>query len=71
MQTPTGESRTNAIEPTPSMRVTKWIATVPVAAVCTGCARDFAVPTTQMHRKAHAEKALQMQFDRHECKRKS
>jgi hypothetical protein len=51
----------------PTLRVTKWIRTVPVIAVCTHCGREFKVPMTVLHREEQARENLTMQFARHKC----
>lgn len=57
-------------KPNRRLRVVKWVGTVPVVAVCTMCARQFTVPTTNLLRTADTHKTLHMKFDRHECSRK-
>ena len=50
-----------------NLRVTKWLATTPVVALCTGCGRQFKVPLTALHRTAEAQQSLKAQFDAHQC----
>jgi hypothetical protein len=51
-----------------SLRVTKWIGTTPVIALCTACGRQFKVPLTALHRTSEAQQSLKLQFDVHQCK---
>jgi len=50
-----------------NIRVTKWLGTVPTAAICTSCNREFKVPLTELKKTSDAQQNLQMQFDRHKC----
>ncbi len=52
---------------TPTLRVIKWIRTVPVVAACTHCGREFKVPITALHTDVQARENLTMQFARHKC----
>ena len=51
----------------PTLRVTKWMRTVPVVANCTYCGREFKVPMTALHSDVQARQDLTMQFARHKC----
>jgi hypothetical protein len=50
-----------------NLRVTKWLATVPVAGVCTQCNRKFQVPVRFLSRVADAQQSLRTQFHEHTC----
>ncbi len=54
--------------PKRSLRVVKWIGTVPVVAVCVACSREFKVPTNVMGRALDAQEKLRIQFVEHVCK---
>jgi len=51
------------------LRVTKWLSTTPVVAVCAACAREFKVPMTLISRTKDAQESLQKQFNEHVCSR--
>jgi hypothetical protein len=51
----------------PTLRVTKWMRTVPVFAQCTHCGREFKVPMTALHSEVQARESLKLQFSRHKC----
>jgi hypothetical protein len=51
----------------PTLRVTKWMRTVPVFAECTHCGREFKVPMTALHSEVQARESLKLQFSRHKC----
>ena len=53
--------------PERNLRVTKWLGTVPAAAVCTRCSRQFNVPLAALKRLAEAQASLNVQFARHNC----
>jgi hypothetical protein len=46
------------------LRVVEWVSIVPAIAICTACAKRFAVPVAALSR-AMAQANLQYQFDRH------
>ena len=51
---------------TPTLRVIKWIRTVPVVAACTHCGREFKVPITALHTDVQARENLRRcRFARH------
>ena len=50
-----------------NLRVVKWLGSVPVAAVCTGCNREFKVPMTAMKKITEAQESLRRQFAEHVC----
>jgi hypothetical protein len=52
-----------------SLRVTKWLRTVPAAAICTHCERSFKVPLHSLNRTYDAQESLRKQFVEHKCKR--
>jgi hypothetical protein len=52
-----------------TLKVTKWLGTVPVIAVCNACTQQFKVPLTALNRVAEAQQSLQMQFAGHKCAR--
>jgi hypothetical protein len=52
-----------------SLRVVKWVGTVPAVGVCTFCATNFKVPLELMKRTSDAQATLQKQFEEHKCKR--
>ncbi len=52
-----------------SLRVVKWLRTVPAVGVCTACDRQFHVPLESMKRVADAQWNLNLQFTEHECNR--
>lgn len=49
------------------LRVTKWLGTVPVIAICSACDRELKVPLTALNRVLEAQQSLQQQFDGHTC----
>jgi hypothetical protein len=51
-----------------SLRVIKWVGTVPGVAVCTVCNREFRVPSSFMKRVSDAQQTLKNAFAEHECK---
>jgi hypothetical protein len=51
-----------------SLRVVKWLGTIPVTGVCTFCNRQFKVPMTAMKRVSDAQESLRLQFTEHKCK---
>ena len=54
--------------PKRNLRVVKWLATVPAAAVCTCCNHEFKVPVSSMKRVSDAQQLLKNAFAEHECK---
>jgi hypothetical protein len=62
-----GEVRINSMPGKPTLRVAKWIRTVPVVAACTHCGREFKVPITALHSEVQARENLTMQFANHKC----
>jgi hypothetical protein len=50
-----------------SLRVIKWLGTVPAFGVCSVCNRQFTVPMTAITRVADAQEALRRQFAEHKC----
>jgi hypothetical protein len=52
-----------------SLRVVKWIGTVPAIGVCTGCATNFKVPLEMLKRTSDAQASLRKQFEAHKCER--
>jgi len=50
------------------LRVTRWLSTTPVAAICSSCSREFKVPMSALSRTKDAQVNLQQQFDLHVCK---
>jgi hypothetical protein len=50
-----------------TLRVTKWLATVPAVAVCTQCGREFKVPLLSLKRTSEAQESLRKQFAEHKC----
>jgi hypothetical protein len=50
-----------------SLRVVKWLGTVPAIAICTHCARQFKAPITAS--AGDAQESLRVQFTEHKCKR--
>jgi hypothetical protein len=55
--------------PQRSLRVTKWLATVPAVGICTHCERNFKVPLDSLKRTSDAQESLRKQFVGHKCKR--
>ena len=55
--------------PKRSLRVVKWLGTIPASGVCTFCDRLFTVPLTALKRVADAQASLRIQFTEHNCKR--
>jgi hypothetical protein len=51
-----------------SLRVVKWLGTVPAVGVCTSCNRRFTVPMTAITRIENAQESLRIQFAEHKCK---
>jgi hypothetical protein len=52
-----------------TLKVTKWLGTVPVIAVCSACSYEFKVPLTALNRVVQAQENLQLQFAGHKCPR--
>jgi len=52
-----------------SLRVIKWLGTVPAVGICTFCARNFKVPPDSLKRTSDAQGNLQKQFGEHVCNR--
>jgi hypothetical protein len=52
-----------------SLRVVKWIGTVPAIGVCTYCATNFNVPFEMLKRASDAQENLRKQFEEHKCER--
>lgn len=52
-----------------TLKVTKWLGTVPVIAVCSACSHEFKVPLTALNRVVQAQESLQLQFAGHKCPR--
>jgi hypothetical protein len=52
-----------------SLKVTKWLGTVPVIAVCSACTQQFKVPLAALNRVVEAQQSLQLQFAGHKCRR--
>jgi hypothetical protein len=48
--------------------VNETLGTIPVAAVCTVCNREFKVPVSSMKRVSDAQQLLKNEFAKHECK---
>ena len=53
--------------PTRTLRVEKWLGSVPAVAVCTQCGRTFKVPLTLFKRLTEAQETLRKQFAEHKC----
>jgi hypothetical protein len=51
-----------------SLRVVKWVGTIPVLGVCMFCNRTFSVPLTVMRRVIDAQEHLRNKFAEHKCK---
>lgn len=51
-----------------SLRVGKWLGTVPAIGVCTRCSRTFKVPLDSLKRTSDAQESLRKQFAEHKCK---
>ena len=51
-----------------TLRVEKWLGTVPAVAVCTQCGRDFKAPLALLKRTTEQE-SLRKQFAEHRCPR--
>jgi hypothetical protein len=51
-----------------SLRVTKWLGTVPAVGICTQCERNFKVPLDSLKRTSDAQESLRKQFVEHKCK---
>jgi hypothetical protein len=64
------EKKASAL-PKRSLRVLKWLGTVPAVGVCAFCNREFNVPMTAMKRVADAQESVGKQFTEHTCKRGS
>ncbi len=56
------------IMPKRSLRVVKWLGTIPAVGVCTSCDRLFTVPLTTLKSVADAQESLRVQFAEHKCK---
>jgi hypothetical protein len=56
--------------PKRNLRVVKWVGTIPAAAVCTVCNREFKVPVSSMKRVSDAQQLLKNRFAEHECNSK-
>jgi hypothetical protein len=54
--------------PKRSLRVVKWVGSVPAVAVCTCCDHEFKVPVSSMKRVSDAQQLLKNAFAEHECK---
>jgi hypothetical protein len=52
-----------------TLKVTKWLGTVPVIAVCSACSHQFKVPLTALNRVVQAQENLQLQLAGHKCTR--
>lgn len=52
-----------------SLRVVKWLGTVPAVGVCTYCARNFKVASDSLKRTSDAQESLRKQFVEHTCQR--
>jgi hypothetical protein len=52
-----------------SLRVTKWLGTVPAVGTCTYCERNFKVPMDSLKRTSDAQENLRKQFVEQKCKR--
>ena len=50
-----------------NLRVTKWLGTTPVVAVCTACGREFKVPSALLSKVTDAQGSLRVQFAEHKC----
>jgi hypothetical protein len=50
-----------------SLRVTKWLGTVPAVGTCTHCERNFKVPADSLKRTSYAQESLRKQFVEHKC----
>ncbi len=56
--------------PTRTLRVTKWLGTVPASGTCNLCDREFKVPMTALRRVGDAQESLRVQFAEHVCQPK-
>lgn len=52
---------------TRSLRVTKWLGSVPAVGVCSECGREFKVPLPLLKRTSDAQENLRKQFAEHVC----
>ena len=52
-----------------SLRVMKWLGTVPAVGTCTHCERNFKVPLDSLKRTSDAQESIRKQFVEHKCKR--
>ena len=50
-----------------TLKVLKWLGTVPAVAVCTACNREFKVPLQALKRVTEAQESLSVQFSQHKC----
>ena len=50
-----------------TLRVTKWLGSVPAVGVCSQCARDFKVPLALLKQITNAQESLRKQFAEHVC----
>ena len=55
--------------PVRRMRIVKHLGHRPVEAICVYCCSTFTVPVSAMNGTCQAVDSLQVQFNRHECKR--
>jgi hypothetical protein len=53
--------------PKRSLRVVKFLVTIPAVGVCTYCAGTFEVPLVCLKNKAAAQESLLKQFEKHRC----
>ena len=53
-----------------SLRVVKWIGTIPAIGVCTDCAMNFKVPLEMLKKTSDAQESLRKQFEAHKCERR-
>jgi hypothetical protein len=52
-----------------TLRMVRWVGTIPAAGVCTFCDRLFMVPMESLKKVADAQWSLNLQFDEHKCQR--
>jgi hypothetical protein len=50
-----------------TLRVTKWLGTVPAVAVCSQCGREFKVSLQLLKQTTNAQESLRKQFAEHLC----
>ena len=52
-----------------SLRVVKWMGTIPAIGICTDCAMNFKVPLEMLKRTSDAQIKLRKKFEAHKCER--